>query len=83
METTAVASTLKGGEWLIKPGNMNDIFTPEDFNEEQIMIRDMCHQFLQTEVLPVMDRIDRAEPGLMPALMDKDGAKGLFSASVP
>ena len=83
METTAVASTLKGGEWLIKPGSVNDIFTPEDFNEEQIMIRDMCHQFLQTEVLPVMDRIDRAEPGLMPALMDKAGAQGLLSASVP
>ena len=83
METTAVASTLKGGEWLIKPGNMNDILTPEDFNEEQIMIRDMCHQFLQREVLPVMDRIDRAEPGLMPALMDKAGAQGLLSASVP
>lgn len=46
MQTTATASTLKGGEWLIKPGNANDIFTPEDFSEEQLMIRDMCHQFL-------------------------------------
>ncbi len=83
METTATASTLKGGEWLIKQGNVNDIFTPEDFTEEQLMIRDMCHQFLKTEVLPVMDRIDKAEPGLMPALMDKAGAQGLLSASVP
>ena len=68
---------------MIKPGNVSDIFTPEDFSEEQLMIRDMCHQFLQTEVLPVMDRIDKAEPGLMPALMDKAGAQGLLSASVP
>ena len=83
METTTKVSTLKGGEWLIKPGNVSDIFTPEDFSEEQLMIRDMCHQFLQTEVLPVMDRIDKAEPGLMPALMDKAGAQGLLSASVP
>lgn len=83
MQTTATASTLKGGEWLIKPGNANDIFTPEDFSEEQLMIRDMCHQFLQTEVLPVMDRIDKAEPGLMPALMVKAGEQGLLSASVP
>ena len=83
METTTKASTLKGGKWLIKPGNVSDIFTPEDFSEEQLMIRDMCHQFLQTEVLPVMDRIDKAEPGLMPALMDKAGAQGLLSASVP
>jgi alkylation response protein AidB-like acyl-CoA dehydrogenase len=83
MQTTATASTLKGGEWLIKPGNANDIFTPEDFSEEQLMIRDMCLQFLQTEVLPVMDRIDKAEPGLMPALMVKAGEQGLLSASVP
>ena len=82
METTKT-STLKGGEWLIKPGNDEDIFTPEDFTEEQIMIRDMCIQFLQTEVLPVMDRIDKAEPGLMPALMEKAGEQGLLSASVP
>jgi alkylation response protein AidB-like acyl-CoA dehydrogenase len=83
METTTMASTLKGGEWLIKPGDANEIFTPEDFTEEQLMIRDMCLQFLQAEVLPVMDRIDRAEPGLMPALMEKAGAQGLLSASVP
>jgi len=83
METTTASSVLKGGEWLIKPGNPNDIFTPEDFSEEQLMIRDMCHQFLQAEVLPVMDRIDKAEPGLMPSLMDKAGEQGLLSASVP
>jgi alkylation response protein AidB-like acyl-CoA dehydrogenase len=80
---TITTSNLKGGEWLIKPGNAQDIFTPEDFTEEQIMIRDMCIQFLQTEVLPVMDLIDKAEPGLMPALMEKAGEQGLLSASVP
>lgn len=79
----STATILKGGEWLIKPGSADDIFTPEDFSEEQIMIRDMCLQFLQTEVIPVMDRIDKAEPGLMPALMEKAGEQGLLSISVP
>ncbi|MEO6134478.1 MAG: acyl-CoA dehydrogenase family protein, partial [Ginsengibacter sp.] len=83
METTTSATQLKGGEWLIKPGDANSIFTPEDFTEEQIMIRDMCLQFLKTEVLPVMERIDQAEPGLMPKLMEKAGEQGLLSASVP
>ncbi|MEO9004234.1 MAG: acyl-CoA dehydrogenase family protein [Ginsengibacter sp.] len=81
--SSTATSVLKGGEWLIKPGSANDIFTPEDFTEEQIMIRDMCLQFLQTEVIPVMDRIDKAEPGLMPALMEKAGEQGLLSISVP
>lgn len=80
---TAKISALKGGEWLIKPGNPNQVFTPEDFTEEQLMIRDMCHQFLKTEVLPVMDRIDKAEPGLIPSLMEKAGQQGLLGVSVP
>jgi hypothetical protein len=37
---------LKGGEWLIKESNAFDTFTPEDFNEEQLMVKDMCLQFL-------------------------------------
>lgn len=83
MSTTNTIASLKGGEWLIKPGSTTDLFTPEQFSEEQIMMRDMCLQFLQTEVLPVIDRIDVAEPGLMPSLMEKAGELGLLSASVP
>ena len=41
-------SLLKGGEWLIKESNPFETFTPEDYTEEQIMVRDMCLQFLQT-----------------------------------
>src|SRR5574338_1489397 len=83
METTNSQKTLTGGEWLIKPGNPEDTFTPEDYSEEQIMIRDMCIQFLQSEVMPNLDRIDKLEPGLMPSLMEKAGEMGLLSASVP
>lgn len=83
MDTTTITRAITGGEWLIKAGIPEETFTPEDFTEEQIMIRDMCLQFLNTEVLPVMDRIDKAEPGLMPSLMEKAGEQGLLSASVP
>lgn len=83
METTTETKALIGGEWLIKPGVAEETFTPEDYTEEQIMIRDMCLQFLHTEVMPILDRIDKMEPGLMPALMEKAGEQGLLSASVP
>jgi len=83
MSTTTTGSLLKGGEWLIKKSNAFETFTPEDFTEEQLMVRDMCNQFLQAEVLPVIDRIDKMEPGLMPSLMDKAGGQGLLGASVP
>src|SRR5678816_1462375 len=84
METTAAAmQLLKGGEWLIKESNAFETFTPEDYSEEQLMVRDMCLQFLQTEVLPIVERIDNMEPGLMPSLMEKAGELGLLAASVP
>ncbi|MEO8109012.1 MAG: acyl-CoA dehydrogenase family protein [Ginsengibacter sp.] len=83
MNTITSGSLLKGGEWLIKESNAFDTFTPEDYTEEQIMVRDMCLQFLKTEVIPVIERIDKMEPGLMPALMEKAGEQGLLGASVP
>lgn len=83
MNTTTTPSVLKGGEWLIRKGNAFETFTPEDYTEEQVMVRDMCLQFLQTEVLPIVDRIDKMEPGLMPSLMKKAGEQGLLGASVP
>ncbi len=83
MNITSNTTSVKGGEWLIKENKDAAIFTPEDFNEEQLMILDMCLQFLKTEIHPIVDRIDQLEPGLMPSLMEKAGELGLLSASVP
>ena len=81
--STSTGTSLKGGEWLIKESNAFETFTPGDFNEEQLMVKEMCLQFLQTEVHPVADRIDKLEPGLMPSLMVKAGEQGLLGASIP
>ena len=72
----ATTKVIKGGEWIIKEVPADSIFIPEQFNEEQQMVRDMCNQFLDTEVLPVADRIDKLEPGLMPGLLSKAGEQG-------
>jgi len=83
MSTTTNATLLKGGEWIIKESVAAETFIPEDFTEEQRMIMEMCTQFLDTEVVPVYDRIEKMEPGLMPSLMEKAGAQGLLSTSFP
>jgi alkylation response protein AidB-like acyl-CoA dehydrogenase len=83
METTQKNSALQGGEWLIKESNPAEMFIPEDFNEEQKMVMEMCEQFLDTEILPVIERIDKLEPGLMPSLVAKAGEQGLLSTSFP
>lgn len=73
----------KGGEWMVKESSAQEIFTPEDFTEEQLMVRDMCNQFLNTEIYPNLDRIDNLEPGLMKSLVKKAGEQGLLSVSFP
>ncbi len=84
MQTSTEKKTvLKGGEWLIKDSSPTDTFIPEDFTEEQRMIRDMCDQFLDKEVYPILDRIDNLEPGLMKSLVQKAGEQGLLAVSFP
>ena len=77
------STTIKGGEWIIKEVDAQSVFIPEEFNEEQLMVKEMCSQFLDTEVLPVIDRIDKLEPGLMPGLLSKAGEQGLLGVSIP
>jgi len=74
---------LKGGEWLVKESSPFETFIPENFSEEQIMIRDMCQQFLDKEVYPILDRIDNMEKGLMKGLLQKSGEQGLLAVSFP
>jgi alkylation response protein AidB-like acyl-CoA dehydrogenase len=81
--TTENKKALRGGEWLIKESLPFETFIPEDYNEEQQMVKDMCATFLDSEVLPVIDRIDKMEPGLMPSLVQKAGAQGLLGISIP
>jgi len=83
MENNSPTQSLLGGEWIIKESNPNETFIPEEFDEEQSMVMDMCHQFLKNEVHPVADRIEKLEPGLMPSLVEKAGEQGLLSTSFP
>ena len=83
MEATNKTKALLGGEWIIKESNPHETFIPEEFNEEQTMVMDMCHQFLDAEILPIVDRIDKMEPGLVASLMQKAGEQGLLSTSFP
>ncbi len=73
----------KGGEFLIKETLAEDIFIPEQWNEEQLMIAQTCKDFLEAEVYPNLDRIDAQEEGLMQSILDKAGELGLLGISIP
>ncbi|MBF9236413.1 acyl-CoA dehydrogenase family protein [Hymenobacter sp. BT683] len=82
MEVTQHAP-LKGGEFIIKPTEAQDVFTPADFTEEQNYMHQTCLDFVTAEVQPVLERLDNHEEGLMRGLMEKAGQLGLFGVSVP
>ena len=75
--------TIKGGEFLIKDATPQDIFIPEELNEEQLMIKQMTKDFVDTEVLPNLDRIDAHEEGLMASLLTKAGEIGILGLPIP
>jgi alkylation response protein AidB-like acyl-CoA dehydrogenase len=81
---TETKSAIKGGEFLIRETKAHEVFTPEDFTEEQKMIEQQCKDFLDKEVFPRLDEIDSMkDPKLMPSLLDKAGELGLLATSVP
>src|ERR1041384_2821477 len=82
MATTTSTKT-KGGEFLIKETPAEDVFIPEQWNEEQLMMKKTCEDFLQQEVLHRLDKIDAQEEGLMVSIMNKAGELGILGISVP
>lgn len=74
---------LKGGEFLIRESRPEDTFIPEELNEEQLMVNQMAVDFLNNEIAPNRQKIEKREPGLSESLMEKAGALGLLGAHMP
>ena len=84
MEATIKSNAIKGGEFLIRETAALDIFIPEEWNEEQLMIAQTCKDFIAQEVTPNLDKIDSMKhPEIMPELLDKAGELGLLGTAVP
>ncbi|MGB0430162.1 MAG: acyl-CoA dehydrogenase family protein [Bacteroidia bacterium] len=73
----------KGGEFLIKGQNVETVFIPEQFDEEQKMIADMCSDFMESHINPNLDKIDNLEEGLMESLVKEAGNLGLLGTGLP
>lgn len=74
---------LLGGEFLIKDSDPQSVFIPEEINEEQKMMVETAREFVQTEIWPKLDAIDKQEPGLTVSLIEKAGELGLLGTSIP
>lgn len=83
MSTTIEKSAIKGGEFLIRETDAQDIFIAEDFSEEQKMMAAATDDFIEKEIQPNIDQIEKQEGNIMVSLMEKAGELGLLGVAVP
>src|SRR5210317_1467909 len=82
MNTTDLA-TIKGGEYLVREVNSNEIFIQEEFTEEQNMMKEAVQDFIDSEVWPNKERFEKKDYAFTEALMKQIGEMGLLGISVP
>ncbi len=75
--------TLKSGEFLVSEVEPGDVFIPEEFNEEQRMIAQTCKDFLDAEVYPNLEAVEKSDRQLMKSMLKKSGELGMMGISVP
>lgn len=76
-------NNLKSGEFLVKDIDSKNIFIPEEFNEEQLMIAETCQSFIDAEIYPILDQLDKGDRALMKSVLKKSGELGLMGISIP
>ena len=74
---------IKGGSFLIEERTPEEIFTPEDFTEEHRMIADTTRQFVDNEVNPHIDELEKHNWKLSRELVGKAAELGLIGANIP
>lgn len=74
---------LKSGEFLVSEVEAKDVFVPEEFDEEQKMIAQTCADFIEAEVYPNLDKLDKGDRELMKEILKKSGDLGLMGISLP
>ncbi len=74
---------IKGGSFLIEDADLSRVFTPEDFTEEHKMIAKTTEDYVNTEVMPVVEKLENHEFEHSVRLLKSAGDLGLLGADVP
>ncbi|GLR17199.1 acyl-CoA dehydrogenase family protein [Portibacter lacus] len=79
----AKSKAIKGGAFIVEDQNAQDIYIPEDHNEEQGMFIDMAKDFVGKEWMPVKEEIEKQANQACEKLMDKAGEMGFLGSHIP
>lgn len=74
---------VKGGEFIIKENNSQDVFTPEDFTDEQVLMKESVQEFINREILPNKERFEKKDYDFTKECMQKAGELGFLAVGVP
>ncbi|MCA0153441.1 acyl-CoA dehydrogenase family protein [Winogradskyella vincentii] len=74
---------LRGGQFLVKETNCEDVFTPEDFNEEQQMMKEAVIEFNDREIIAHRERFEKKDYAFTEECMRKAGELGFLGVAVP
>ncbi|MEN8777295.1 MAG: acyl-CoA dehydrogenase family protein [Polaribacter sp.] len=78
-----MAELLRGGQFLVKETNCENVFTPEDFTEEQQMMKEAVTEFNDREIIPHKNRFEAKDYALTEEVMRKAGELGFLGVAVP
>jgi alkylation response protein AidB-like acyl-CoA dehydrogenase len=82
-EKTMTKELLRGGQFLVKETACEDIFTPEDFSEEQRMMKEAVMEFNERDIIAHRDRFEKKDYALTEEVMRKAGELGFLGVAVP
>jgi len=80
---TVTKSRIQGGSWLLEERHPEDVFTPEDFNEQHQLIAKTAEEFAENEIVPNIEKIEHKEFAVTRALLKKASEIGIANADVP
>src|SRR5262249_430392 len=81
--TTTTPATLRGGEWLLHSSDADAVFTPERMTDEHRLIGRTAQEFVDNEVLPVLDPLEQKAWDLARKLVRRGADLGLLGVDVP
>jgi alkylation response protein AidB-like acyl-CoA dehydrogenase len=81
--TNVTEKFIKGGSFLIEQRLPEEIFTPEDVNDQHRLIAQTAQEFVEREILPNLKAIEEKKPGLLRELLQKAAEVGLCANDVP
>src|SRR5256885_15711654 len=81
--TSSAPSAISGGSFLLETRPPEDIFTPEDFSEQHVLIAQTAEQFAIKEIVPNIEKMEHKDFSVTRDLLKKAGELGLSSAEIP